>query len=89
MLAKTNTWHANAFSAATVFNPKYKLTGNEHELQDRWSARGMKIGFVTRSFVFHYRSVSRPDMLSAPNSRGAVRNARISSNDGLQAPTDR
>jgi GT2 family glycosyltransferase len=73
LMAKTKTWWANAFDRDFVFDPKCRLTGNEDELQKRWNRRGCKIGFVPRSFVFHYRSVSRPQALSQPESTGAYR----------------
>lgn len=77
MAAKTKTWWDNAFNSDVghVFDPKYKLTGNEDELQVRWAAKGLKIGYVPSSFIFHYRSVSRPEVLNKPTSKGAFRPA--------------
>ena len=54
-------WWAGAFDAKHVFDPKYKLTGNEDELERRWTRKGWRVGFVPSSFVFHYRAVSRGD----------------------------
>ena len=56
MAAKTETWWANAFDAAHVFDPSKRLTGNESEFQKR--LRG-KTGTARDVFIFHYRSVSR------------------------------
>jgi len=60
-VARTDVWWAGAFNKQYVFDPKYKLTGNEDELQTRWLTRRFRIGFVPSSFVFHYRAVSRGD----------------------------
>lgn len=73
LIAKTKTWWDGAFDAENVFNPIYRLTGNEKELQQRWREQGKRIGFVPRSFVFHYRSVSRPEALGKKVSKGAFR----------------
>lgn len=54
-------WWAGAYTQQNVFDPKYKMTGNEDELQRRWRKKKWKIGFVPSSFVFHYRAVSRGD----------------------------
>lgn len=54
-------WWAGAFDTKNVFDPKYKLTGNEDELERRWTRQGWRIGFVPSSFIFHYRAVSRGD----------------------------
>jgi len=76
MMAKTSTWWLHAYSRDDVFDPNYKLTGNENELQKRWQAAGVKIAFHPGSFVFHYRSVSRPEALAAATSKGAFRRNR-------------
>ena len=73
LMAKTSVWWDNAFDKDNVFNPSQRLTGNESELQQRFTANGKNIGFVPRSFVFHYRSVSRPDALGCKSSNGAFR----------------
>lgn len=46
-----------------VFNPaaRYRMVGSEDELQARWRSVGARIGVSLRSFVFHYRSVTRGD----------------------------
>jgi GT2 family glycosyltransferase len=76
MCARTSTWWSGAFNDELVFNPSFKLTGNETELQDRWQKLNRKIGYVPKSFIFHYRSVSRPQALSSKTSRGAFRHER-------------
>jgi GT2 family glycosyltransferase len=73
LMAKTKTWWDNAYDADNVFDPKYKLTGNEDELQRRWDAKGLKFAYVPTSFIFHYRSVSRPQALASKESKGAFR----------------
>jgi GT2 family glycosyltransferase len=73
LMAKTDVWWSQAYDKDNVFNPAYKLTGNEDELQRRWLAAGRKIACVPESYVFHYRSVSRPEALGRPASRGAFR----------------
>lgn len=59
MAAKTATWWAGAFDPANVFNPKYKITKNEDELQGRWKKAGRVSALVPASLVFHYRGVTR------------------------------
>lgn len=59
MAAKTLRWWEGAFSPAAVFNPKFKMTRNEDELQGRWARLKRVAAVVTASFVFHYRGVSR------------------------------
>ena len=81
MMAKTTSWWLNAFDQKNVFNPKYKLIGNEDELQARWIAKGYRIAFVPNSFVFHYRSVSRQSGLQKPECQGAYRKRRIRSSE--------
>src|SRR5688572_15499021 len=73
MMAATHTWWRGAYDDLHVFNPSCKLTGNEDELQKRWLAKDMQIGYVPQSYIFHYRSVSRPEALSKPESKGAFR----------------
>jgi len=61
MLAKTSVWWENSFDKYNVFNPgvKFRMVGNEDELQTRWRRKGIKFGVVLSSFIFHYRSVTR------------------------------
>jgi hypothetical protein len=73
MMAKTETWWENAYDKQHVFcplnerdskgnpNPTPLMTLNEYELQRRWHAKGLKSACCPRSFVFHYRSVTRGD----------------------------
>jgi GT2 family glycosyltransferase len=77
MMAKTETWWSGAFDNERVFDPSRKLAGNEDELQERWLARNRAIGFVPTSYVFHYRSVSRPEGLSGEPGRGAFRSDEL------------
>jgi GT2 family glycosyltransferase len=73
MMAKTRTWWRGAFSSECVFDAGYPLLHNELELQKRWLKAGMRIGFCPRTYVFHYRSVSRPEGLTGRLGRGAYR----------------
>lgn len=59
MMAKCSTWATGAFDAYNVFNPKYKMRGNEDELEKRWHKLGYTIGVALDSFILHYRSVTR------------------------------
>lgn len=73
LLAKMPTWTANAYAEHQYFrpinnfnsrgqrNPTPLMTLNEYELQSRWHKAGLRSGCCLRSFVFHYRSVSRGD----------------------------
>ena len=73
MMAKTECWRQGAFSRHCVFDPAFPLVGNETELQERWRKAGMVTGIVPSSFVFHYRSVSRPEGLMGKCGGGAFR----------------
>jgi GT2 family glycosyltransferase len=55
-----------AYSDEFVFDPKFPMEGNETEFQNRASVLGFRTSVSSTSFVFHYRSVSRP----AKNRRG-------------------
>ncbi len=78
MLAKTSTWWGHKFGDNLVFkprndfnsrgqkNPTPLMTLQEYELQGRWRAAGLKIGFCPGSLVFHYRSVSRGERHKSP-----------------------
>jgi GT2 family glycosyltransferase len=59
MMAKAATWWAGAYDKDHVFNPKERMDNSAYELQARWRRKGWRIGIVPRSFIFHYRSVSR------------------------------
>jgi GT2 family glycosyltransferase len=73
LMAKTRTWWRGAFSRECVFNPDYPLEHNETELERRWLQAGRRIGFCPRSYIFHYRSVSRPAGLKGRLGKGAFR----------------
>jgi hypothetical protein len=61
MAAKTERWFRDLRQDGLVFNshPRYAMTGSEDELEQVWRQNGARIGVVPRSFVFHYRSVTR------------------------------
>jgi GT2 family glycosyltransferase len=73
MMAKTNMWWKQSFSTHAVFDPAFPLAYNEQELQNRWHTQGRKIAFSPRSYIFHYRSVSRPAGLRGHLGLGAFR----------------
>lgn len=73
LMAKTETWWKYRFDDKHVFDPRYKLTGNEDELQKRWKQQGAKIGYCPRSFIFHYRGISRELPLTRTEDLGAFR----------------
>lgn len=73
MAAASATWWNGAFDRESVFNPSFPLESNEIELQNRWYAKGFKKAMVPKSYVFHYRSVSRPEGLLENIARGAFR----------------
>jgi len=73
MMAKTGTWWRGAFDSESVFDPTIPLGGNELELQRRWSVLGLQTAVVPQSYIFHYRSVSRPDGLIGSLGLGAFR----------------
>lgn len=59
MTARTETWWRGAHDGQSVFDPKFKMTKNEDELQGRWKRLGLVSALVPASFVFHYRGVTR------------------------------
>jgi GT2 family glycosyltransferase len=73
MMAKTETWWRGSFSDVDVFDPQYPMVDNEVQLQQRWSQQGFRVGIVPRSYIFHYRSVSRPEGLRDGLGDGAFR----------------
>jgi GT2 family glycosyltransferase len=73
MMAKTKTWWKYAFDNENVFDPRYKLVGNEDEFQIRGLYKGMRIGFSPNSYIFHYRSVSRGLIPGVTENQGAFR----------------
>lgn len=58
-----------------VLNPsvRYKMIRSEDELCGRWITRGLRVGAVPNSFVFHYRGVSRPEGRRGPQADGLFR----------------
>jgi GT2 family glycosyltransferase len=74
MIAKTVTWWEGAFDESNVFNPKFKLTRNEDELQGRWKKAGRVTAVVPGSFVFHYRGVTRKGATKGREGQGWFRN---------------
>jgi GT2 family glycosyltransferase len=73
LAAKTETWWSHSISRSVVFNPSLPLEHNEVELQNRWYRAGAKTAMIVQSYVFHYRSVSRPKGLSGWLGTGAYR----------------
>jgi GT2 family glycosyltransferase len=73
LMARTDEWWKGAFDKHSVFDSSFPLDGNEVELQHRWANAGMISAMVPESYVFHYRSVSRPEGLMGPSARGAFR----------------
>lgn len=61
MVSSTKRWWEGRFDEQHVFNParRFALTDNEWELQRRVRRRGWRNVISLRSFVFHYRSVTR------------------------------
>jgi hypothetical protein len=58
MAATVETWQAGSFDENHVFNPVYKQTENEMELQLRWGLLGWRTAVAVRSFVYHYKGES-------------------------------
>jgi GT2 family glycosyltransferase len=73
MMAAVETWHDNSYNGDNVFSPHNRMTGNEDDVQWRFKLNSRAVGYVPRSFVFHYRSVSRPEALKRSSSKGAIR----------------
>jgi len=63
MISHTARWWEGRFDDEHVFNPgsRYAMTQNEDELQNRFQANGWHSVVSLRSFIFHYRSVTRGD----------------------------
>ncbi|HVU39304.1 MAG TPA: hypothetical protein VHC95_13300 [Opitutales bacterium] len=63
LFARTERWWEGRFDSRHVFNPAppYAMVHSEHELQWRMMERGWKNVVSLRSFIFHYRSVTRGD----------------------------
>jgi len=61
MIGRTTRWWQGRYDNTHVFNPdrRYALTENENELQDRFRSRGWHSLVSLRSYIFHYRAVTR------------------------------
>lgn len=73
MVAKTATWWAGAHDATNVFDPKFRMTKNEDEIQGRWKRVGRVAAVVPGSFVFHFRGVTRKGATRGQEGRGWFR----------------
>jgi len=60
MIGRTLRWWEGRFDDANIFHPHLRM-GDEHELQKRFGQRGWKCLVSLRSYIFHYRSVTRGD----------------------------
>lgn len=71
MAAKMETWAAGAYDieAGHFFNPKYKQTENEMELQLRWALLDWKIGIALGSYVHHFKGEFKSEDLHYRDSR--------------------
>ena len=61
LMTRTELAWAHPFDRHHVLDPKCPMAGNEDRLQDRWAKAGLTFAVCPRSFVFHYRSVTRGD----------------------------
>jgi GT2 family glycosyltransferase len=61
MIGRTASWWEGKYDKRHVFNPapRYAMIGNEMELQRRHLARGWRSLVSLRTYIFHYRSVTR------------------------------
>lgn len=77
-IGKTEVLWRHAHDADHVFNPgvRYKMVRSEDELCGRWLTKGLKVGAVPNSYVFHYRGVSRPEGRKGPQADGLFRPAK-------------
>lgn len=58
-MASADSWLSGMFDSSHFYDPANRMTKNEDELQSRWLKLGRKIGFVPRSYILHYRAVTR------------------------------
>lgn len=77
MVAEAKNWADHSFRPGEAFkpvnhvnsrgepNPTPTMTLQEYELQGRWRERGLRIGYCPKSYVFHYRAVTRGDRYRA------------------------
>lgn len=61
LCARTDDWWSGAYDSSQVFNPGYPMEGSEAELQIRWAHLDRIAAIAPRSFVFHYRAITRGD----------------------------
>lgn len=52
-------FEAARFSEDDIYDPAYRMVGNEYQLQRLAAKRGITSRVALRSFVYHFRSVSR------------------------------
>lgn len=73
LAARVDTWFLFAHGSRTPFNRKLRMTRQEDDLCARWGKRGLQVGCVPGSFVFHYRGVSRRHATRGNEGRGWFR----------------
>jgi GT2 family glycosyltransferase len=63
MIGRTKTWWEGRYDRGHVFNPagRFAMVDSENELQRRLRACGRASVVSLRTFIFHYRSVTRGD----------------------------
>lgn len=59
LAATVKSWWEGAATSEDVFSAKFRLAGQEDELERRWRALGKRFAIVPSAYVFHYRSVTR------------------------------
>jgi hypothetical protein len=71
MAARMDTWAAGAFDIENgeFFNPKYKQTENEMELQLRWALLDWRIGIALNAYVHHFKGEFNSEDLHYRDSR--------------------
>jgi hypothetical protein len=74
--ARTDTLWSVAFSSDAVINPTIKMEGNEEFLEGQLRQADLPTGAVCRSFVFHYRGLTRERGRRGPEAKGMYRRPR-------------
>jgi GT2 family glycosyltransferase len=59
LMSTVQQWWEGSFDKQHIFDPRNRMIHNEDELERRWRRAGKVVGFTPRSFIFHYRAVSR------------------------------